>query len=377
MTLKFPLRPAFALLLGLGAAFAAQAATLDDRLERPSQPSALASRALLTDVQTVGERQVMVGAAGHILLRDANGQVQQARVPVDLLLTAVQFVDARNGWAVGHDGVVLHSADGGESWSKQLDGRAINPLLLKAAEEQVARAQQAADAAAQDEQLATALDNARFALDDAQAAEAAGPSRPLLGLWFRNARQGWVVGAYGVFLRTDDGGASWQPVSGLDNPDRLHLNSVLGVADGSLLVAGEGGRLYRSTDGGEHWQAAQQPTDASLYALAELSGGQVMASGFGGTLLVSDDHGASWTPRELPVKASLYGIRQLSSGAVVLAGQAGVLLYSTDGKTFEQWRSTGKAALLDVSETRAGQLLLVGNAGLQVLPMIPFKEHAK
>ena len=377
MPLKFPLRPAFALLLGLGGASAAQAATLNDRLERPSQPNALATQSLLTDVQAVGDQQVMVGAAGHILLRDANGQVQQARVPVDLLLTAVQFVDARNGWAVGHDGVVLHSADGGQTWSKQLDGRVINPLLLKAAEMQVARAEQAANAAPEDQQLASALDNARFALDDAQAASASGPSRPLLGLWFRNAREGWVVGAYGIFLKTDDGGASWQSVSGLDNPDRLHLNSVLGLGDGSLLVAGEGGRLYRSADGGERWQPTQQPTDASLYALAELSSGGIMASGFGGTLLVSDDHGASWKLHDLPVKASLYGIKQLSSGALVLAGQAGVLLYSTDGTTFEQWHAPGKAPLLNVSETRAGQLLLVGNAGLKVLPMIPFKEHAK
>lgn len=376
MTLDFPLRPLLALLLSLGCTVA-PAATLNDRLERPAQITALAVQSPLTDVQSAGDRQVMVGASGHILVRDANGQVQQARVPVDLLLTAVQFIDGQNGWAVGHDGVVLHSKDGGLSWSKQLDGRAINPLLLKAAEADVARAEQAADAAPDDEALATALDNARFALDDAQAANAAGPARPLLGLWFRNAREGWVVGAYGVFLKTVDGGATWQVADGPDNPDRLHLNSVLGLTDGSLILAGEGGRLYRSADGGAHWDATQQPTDASLYSLAELSDGQVLAAGFGGTLLVSSDHGVSWTPRELPVKASLYGIKQLSSGAVVLAGQGGVLLYSHDGKTFGQWRAPGKAALLNVSETRSGQVLLVGTAGLQVLPLIPFKEHAQ
>ncbi|WP_212625535.1 YCF48-related protein [Pseudomonas sp. PP3] len=376
MPLKFPLHPAFALLLCLGTT-AVNAATLNDRLERPSQSTALGAQTLLSDVQPVGEQQVMVGAAGHILLRDASGQVRQAQVPVDLLLTAVQFVDGQNGWAVGHDSVVLHSQDGGRSWNKQLDGRAINPLLLKAAEDVLATAEQAASAAPDDDHFANALENARFALDDAQAASESGPSRPLLGLWFRNAREGWVVGAYGIFLKTTDGGASWRAVNGLENPDRLHLNSILGLADGSLLVAGEGGRLYRSVDSGEHWQPTQQPTDASLYTLAKLSSGQVLAAGFGGTLLVSDDQGVSWAFRELPVKASLYGVRQLSSGAVVLAGQGGLLLYSTDGKAFEQWRAPSKAALLNVSETHTGQLLLVGAAGLQVLPMMPFKEHVK
>jgi photosystem II stability/assembly factor-like uncharacterized protein len=376
MTLNNPLRPVLALLLTFGCTLAF-AAPLNDRLQRAAQTTTLALQSPLTDVQPAGERQVMVGASGHILVREADGQVQQARVPVDLLLTAVQFIDGQNGWAVGHDGVVLHSNDGGRSWIKQLDGNAINPLLLKAAEAEVARAEQAADGAPDDERLATALDNARFALDDAQAATASGPARPLLGLWFRNASEGWVVGAYGALLKTTDGGAHWQVVNGPDNPDRLHLNSVLGLCDGSLLLAGEGGRLYRSGDGGAHWDATQQPTAASLYSLAELSDGQVLAAGFGGTLLASNDHGISWTLRELPVKASLYGIRPLSSGAVVLAGQGGMLLYSQDGNTFEQWRAPDKATLLNVSETRSGQVLLVGTAGLQVLPMIPFKEHTQ
>jgi photosystem II stability/assembly factor-like uncharacterized protein len=102
-----------------------------------------------------------------------------------------------------------------------------------------------------------------------------------------------------------------------------------------------------------------------------------MAAGFGGTLLVSHDHGATWTARQLPLKTSLYGIKQLSSGAVVLAGQAGSLQFSEDAQQFAVWRAPGKAALLNVSETRTGQLLLVGSAGLQVLPMVPFKVQTK
>ena len=32
------------------------------------------------------------------------------------------FIDQQKGWVSGHDGVVLHSSDGGENWIKQLDG---------------------------------------------------------------------------------------------------------------------------------------------------------------------------------------------------------------------------------------------------------------
>lgn len=370
------LKPAFTLLLCLGSLPVAQAATLPDRLERPSQVTTLADQALLTDMQSVGDHQVMVGAAGHILLRDSRGHLQQAKVPVDLLLTALHFVDDKLGWAVGHDGVILHTRDGGLTWNKQLDGRSINPLLLKVAQEQADHLQQAADAAPDDEKLATDLDNALFALDDAQAATTSGPSRPLLGVWFSNAQHGWAVGAYGIFLSTGDGGESWQVVNSLDNPDRLHLNAVIGLRDGALIVAGEGGRLYRSVDNGAHWDQTQQPTDASLYTLTQLRNGDVLAAGFGGTLLTSSDSGVSWLPVKLPIEVSLYGIQQLDDGGVILAGQGGVLLHSTNGKTFLPWRAPSKAALLNVSQTRAGQLLLIGAAGLQVLPSSPFKEPA-
>ncbi len=36
------------------------------------------------------------------------------------------FSHAAKGWAVGHDGVVLHTSDGGESWRMQLDGNQAN-----------------------------------------------------------------------------------------------------------------------------------------------------------------------------------------------------------------------------------------------------------
>src|SRR6516225_12315610 len=37
----------------------------------------------------------------------------------DAPLNAVQFVDANEGWAVGDDGVVWHTIDGGHNWERQ------------------------------------------------------------------------------------------------------------------------------------------------------------------------------------------------------------------------------------------------------------------
>lgn len=351
------------------------AATLPDRLERPSLLRPDAFQSPLTDIQRVGDELVMIGESGHVLLRDAKGEISQAKVPVDLLLTAVYFIDAHEGWAVGHDGVILHSTDNGSSWTKQLDGSQITPLLLEKAQAEVTRLQEASEATSSDQDLSAALDVAYFALDDAKASGASGPSRPLLDVWFRNADEGWAVGAYGMIVHTADGGQHWEYVSALDNPDRLHLNTVLGLSDGTLLVAGENGLLYRSQDAGVHWESPHQLTQASLYKLMQLSDGRLLALGFGGTLLSSADAGHTWKVIEPPVPISLYGGKQLSDGSLVLSGQGGVLLYSGDGEHFRLWHGSNINPLLGVAQVDGEQLAVVGSNGLQVVSLAAIKEQ--
>lgn len=369
-----------ALLAGLGAfvlGAPALAAPLADRLERPALPSTNTQQASLTDLQRLGDRLVMVGASGHILLRDADGGVRQAEVPVELLLTAVHFVDAQNGWAVGHDGVILNSADGGRTWQKQLDGRAISKLMVAWAEAEVTRLEEASAAAPDDQALTSALDDAAFALDDARAGAEAGPSRPMLDVWFRTAQEGWAVGAYGMLVHTTDGGRNWVFLPGLDNPERLHLNAVLGLSDGSLLVVGEGGRIHRSDDGGQHWQASEPISPASLYKLMVLRDGRVLALGFGGTLLSSRDQGASWRQLPLPTRASLYGGEQFADGSLLLVGQGGLLLHSRDLTRFQTPQDAGKAPWLGAAALAGDRLALVGSGGLRVLPLAELTETGK
>src|SRR5438132_386155 len=40
----------------------------------------------------------------------------------DAALHAIQFVDAQEGWAVGDEGVVWHTIDGGKKWERQPTG---------------------------------------------------------------------------------------------------------------------------------------------------------------------------------------------------------------------------------------------------------------
>jgi photosystem II stability/assembly factor-like uncharacterized protein len=358
--MRFPVL--FCGLLASTLALAGQPPT--DRLQRaavaPAEPQAQA----FNDLLAVPGGFLAVGRNGLIVRGD--GQVLTAiDSPTSVLLTAVQGQPGQALWAVGHDGVILRGDAAGANWQRVFDGWQFNRLQMAAAQHQVETAQQALTATPGDKALQQRLDDARFYLEDAEASAVAGPSRPFLDLWFRDARQGWVVGAYGAMLHTVDGGEHWQVLDNLPNPERLHLNSVVETAPDILLVAGEGGRLYRSTDSGATWDAAQQLGNASLYQLIPLAApGDVLVVGFGGYVARSQDAGSSWQTLTVPSSASLFGGTALLDGGVLLLGHGGSLLYSADLEHFRVWRDPRQRSWLAATERADGSLQLAGRQGL-------------
>lgn len=98
----------------------------------PAVQAGNATQATMLAAGWAGERVVAVGDHGIVLLSDDQGrQWRQARsVPLSTPLTGVSFVDARHGWAVGHWGAILSTADGGESWQVQrLSSEEDRPLF--------------------------------------------------------------------------------------------------------------------------------------------------------------------------------------------------------------------------------------------------------
>ena len=162
---------------------------------------------------------------------DGGASWKQASVPVSSDLTAVFFVDDKQGWAVGHDGVILHTADGGEKWALQLSGRTANDLLVAAMERKVA-----AEPASED---------AKKLLAEAQRYKEQGADKPFLDVWFADAQNGYAVGAYNLIFRTRDGGKTWEPwFDRTDNPKFFNLYAIRPAA-GELFIAGEGGLVLK------------------------------------------------------------------------------------------------------------------------------------
>ncbi|MHA7815281.1 MAG: WD40/YVTN/BNR-like repeat-containing protein [Pseudohaliea sp.] len=317
----------------LSLALAASAA--EDFAFLPAPPVPEPAEAVLTGLARAGDRLVAVGERGLVTLSDDGERWRQVETPVSVLLTAVTFADAEHGWAVGHGGVVLGTADGGQSWELQLDGREVNRQFQHYAAERV-EAREAALAALPEgdpdrEDAEYALEDARFALEDAEAALETGPVDPFLDVLFLDQRRGFALGAYGHLFRTADGGATWRiAIDGLENPGRYHYYD-LHERDGVLYLCGEAGLLFVSHDAGASWERIEGLYEGSFFGLAD-RGGDVLAFGLRGNVFASDDGGRRWERLPLPPGPSLYGGTALGADEVLLVGAGGaVLRLAADG----------------------------------------------
>ncbi len=340
--------------LALSLAATAIGAAFVDVLDTPAQSSPFASKTLLQAVAKAGNRLVAVGQRGHIVVSDDDGKTwKQSPVPLSSDLTAVFFADAKNGWAVGHDGVVLHSDNGGDSWQVQLNGHKANDLLLAAMEGRA----KAEPASAEVKAL----------LAEAQRYKEQGADKPFLDVWFADAANGYLVGAYNLIFRTADGGKTWEPwFDRTDNPKFFNLYAIR-PAGGELYIAGEGGLVMKLDAAAQRFHVLTVPYKGSFFGIAA-AGNAVVAFGLRGNVYRSDDAGATWVKADAGLSATVVGATRMADGALLLADVGGRLAATSDGgRSFRKVVLEQPVPVTGLAEIGDGRLALVGPRGATVV----------
>ncbi len=286
---------------------------------------------LLTDIASAGTRRVAVGERGHVLLSDDQGRTwTQAPVPSQQLLTAVYFADAQYGWAVGHDTQILATADGGASWALQFQDPARQaPLLgLYFFDARRGFAVGAYGALLNTEDGGQHWQDVSDRLDN--------PDQLHLNAIARVKDAGLViVGEQGLMFRSADDGQTWQRLQG---PYEGSLFGAVGTAQArTLLVFGLRGHVLRSSDFGDSWQAIavqgeRGPLETGLANARLLADGTLVLVGEGGTVLRSTDDGQSFSRVTRADRQALAGAVAVSDG-LLLVGENGV--HHTDNNGIE------------------------------------------
>jgi photosystem II stability/assembly factor-like uncharacterized protein len=314
-------------------------AGIEDPMDRPAAILSASQHPVMLDVTRAGDRLVAVGERGVILVSTDNAKSWvQSQSPVAVTLTAVLFVSPKNGWAVGHSGVVLHTTDGGARWHRQLDGLQAAKAVLSAA--------QSDDSAGSDKRLKAAK---QFAAD--------GADKPFLAVSFANEMQGVAVGAYGLIFGTEDGGATWTPwLDKVPNPKGLHLYAV--HWDGkSIYLAGEQGLFLVSQDAGQSFTTIETPYRGSYFTLTTPNPDQVVLGGLRGNAYRFDASNKTFQKLEVPIPVTLSTSTRLTDGRTVFVNQAGQLLIHEGARLMAMKTSAGSPATA-VAPTADGALAI-------------------
>jgi photosystem II stability/assembly factor-like uncharacterized protein len=279
----------------------------------------------------------------------AGGLVWSPQVSsVTTLLRSTWPVDADKGYAVGSDGVILRTSDGGTTWERLF-----------------ACTSGAACSATSADRITTALNAVSFV----------------------DANNGLAVGDSGLILRTTDAGGTWTPryACQLTNPcqenssDRIttSLNGVHNTAANAVTIVGAGGRILKSADGGSAWSlqnGAGVSQNLNNVWFADDQNG--VAVGDQGTVLKTTNGGSAWSAQHAcatsanctstssdRINDALFGVMLTNSSNGFVSGGNGVVLTTANGGT--QWTKqvTGVTQALNDIHFVGSTGYAVGGAG--------------
>jgi photosystem II stability/assembly factor-like uncharacterized protein len=225
------------------------------------------------------------GSYGKILSISQDGQIRRLATPTRHTLQDIAAWDATHAVAVGNDGVILFSADGGQHW------------------------QQAAEVPRSD--IANKLNRVRLGADGLAIA----------------------TGEMGALLISRDFGRSWQR---LREEEDVAWNDVAILDGGRLVLVGEFGRLLLGDLTGQNWQEVDAGVGASLMAVTFRDALHGLVIGLEGAVLQTQDGGQSWQPLDVGLREHLFDVAWLEEqGAWFVTGALGRWAAGNDG----QWQT--------------------------------------
>lgn len=202
-----------------------------------------------------------VGSGGMLLFSADEGDTWEERKlgPPEQVFSSIAFPDNNKGWVVGTRGMILGTLDGGNTWKKV----------------------------------------ERFYDKNAQTCNSDSLQTYFTKVFFLDTQHGWIVGEAGTVLLTTDGGVMWEIVD--TGKYFTTLNDIKFVNPTNGWAVGEGGVIIASTDGGNTWQDKQSGVQKTLMSL-EISPTEkstLWVGGLQGTVLNSKDDGETWEIKSL------------------------------------------------------------------------------
>jgi photosystem II stability/assembly factor-like uncharacterized protein len=281
-------------------------------------------------------------AGGNYLLKTIDGGISWSQVNRDTAyaIFAVYFVDSDTGFVFGANGYLSRTTDGGTTWKTQIMDNYIGAYLdifnFTAVTftdkntgwlvgtgydgNEIYKTTDCGRTWVWNEQIITPIDFS--SLND---------------IYFIDKNHGFIVGSEGAFIKTTNGGTTWQYKNLCEqNPNNVELQSFSSVyfADtvNGFIVGGEDYKLIlKTTDGGESWAEidSNNSTDHP-YKIRFADNNKGWIVGQFGMIYRTTDAGNDWTSQreDKHIFNSIYFIDENTGWAV---GDSGTIINTTDG----------------------------------------------
>lgn len=237
---------------------------------------------------------------------------------------AIRFADLRHGWAVGGDGLVIRTSDGGKSWEMQKSPTKADLETVHFVNSEVGYA---GGTRALLDRITREVTGSLEILCTKTGGETwrqcYKENKPISVFQITSTSESTAFAITGGnrLLRTDDQGKSWQTIP-------LPVKYVFSIAfapNGIGWLVGNQGAFLRSDDGGMTWQRPpslnQDFASKDWEAVAFNTEGFGIAVGENSTLALTTDNGVTWELQNLQISDHLRSIQLRGSWAIVLGSQ--------------------------------------------------------
>jgi len=227
---------------------------VSDEMTGITTPTDLTQIGVLKSVCAVSENLAWAVGDNGIVLKTDNGGVTwlSQPTPTSVAINAVKFLTASVGYLAGANGTLFKTDNGGGTWT-QLAIPALDSLN--------------AISVISGSNIVIVGDNGTILVsengfDFVLVLNSDGAPNNLNSVFFYDQSIGWAAGDNGQYLRTLDGGQTWtvQPITTADPSKPLQevtvTNNLKGIRFVNLSdgwVVGDNGMILRTTDGGLRW----------------------------------------------------------------------------------------------------------------------------
>lgn len=247
----------------------------------------------------------------------------------EFTMHAITFSDSQHGWAVGGNGLIIRTSNGGKSWELMKPPTGAELHAVHFANSSVGYV------AGREGLLNGKTEEVKGSVEILCTRDGGETWRkcyqenlPLSVFQITTVSQSGAFAVLGSHvIRTDNQGDTWQRVS----TSAKYISSIVFAPDGSGWLVGSHGVFQHSTDGGKTWQQPASLTQDFLnrdwWEVAFSSDGIGLAVGENSTLALATDNGKTWELQTSIKSDHLRAIRMQGSRAVILGEQN---VYSID-----------------------------------------------